>query len=128
MMRHLLAVAVALAGCSERERPSRHDPFDVELRADELPERDPDEPRFTMERVTDRCIVVIESGPIAEKLPTMFACPKDLELGEKVHLVGRTCMRESIVKDRNVPVLCPDYLTNAERESMAAPSSSAVRH
>ena len=127
-MRAVVAGFVALTACSERERPSRHDPFDVELRADELPERDPGEPRLTMERVTERCIVVIESGPIAEKLPTMYACPKDLELGEKIHLTGRTCMRESTMKDRNIPVLCPDYLTNAEREFVASPSASAVRH
>lgn len=80
-----------------------------------------------MERVTERCIVVIESGPIAEKLPALFACPKDLELGEKIHLRGRTCMRESDLKDRNIPVLCPDYLTNAERELLLRPSASAVR-
>ena len=76
-----------------------------------------------MERTSERCEVFIErSGVAKQKLPERFACPKDLELGESIRLLGRTCMRMSPNPARRVPVLCPDYLTTAESEALASAS------
>jgi hypothetical protein len=122
-----VAVALALSLACGQEDPRRsHEPFDVEIPPDQLPQKDDTRARFVMERTTDRCeVLVFVRGAEVRRLPERFACPKDLELGERIVLLGRTCKRESTTRERNLPVLCPDYLTNAEREALA--SSSAAR-
>jgi hypothetical protein len=100
----------------------------VEIPANELPPRDEARERFVMERTTDRCeVIVFVGGAEVRRVPERFACPKDLELGERIVLLGRTCKRESTTRERNLPVLCPDYLTNAEREGLASSSASGAR-
>lgn len=103
---------------------------------------------FVMERTGERCeVFVFENGEIVARLPQRpggpassagvgdgegapkkYACPRELELGEKIRIVGTTCARESPVPERNLPTICPDYLTNAERDwrkAHAAPTGSA---
>lgn len=119
-----LAVALSLS-CSQEDPRRSHEPFDVEIPADQLPLKDETRARFVMERTTERCeVLVFVQGAEVRRLPERFACPKDLELGERIVLLGRTCKRESITRERNLPVLCPDYLTNAERESVTSSRAS----
>src|SRR5437870_3134354 len=64
--------------------------------------------RYAMVRTGDRCEVTIEwEAGLAETMPKDYACPKDLELGERIWLKGMTCMREGETPGRNVPVVCP---------------------
>jgi hypothetical protein len=37
-------------------------------------------------------------------------CPRELNDGEKMRLTGKTCLRESDDRSRNVPVRCAKYL------------------
>jgi hypothetical protein len=123
--RGYLAAALVLA-CGEQDPRRAFEPFDVEIPADQLPSKDESRERFVMERTTERCEVIVSlGGAEVRRLPERFACPKDLELGERIVLLGRTCRRESDVRDRNLPVLCPDYLTGAERDALASSSASA---
>jgi hypothetical protein len=118
-------VTVFLA-CSEQDPHLPSEPFDVEIPPHELPPKDETRERFVMERTSDRCeVMVYVRDALVRRLSERFACPKDLELGERILLHGRTCERQSNLRERNLPVLCPDYLTNAEREALA--SSSAPR-
>ncbi len=116
----LLSLAL---GCGESDKRPRRDPFEVEVSVEPQPSVEARFARFFMERTSERCEVFIErSGVAMQKLPERFACPKDLELGESVRLLGRTCMRMSPNPARRVPVLCPDYLTTAESEALASAS------
>ena len=50
--------------------------------------------------------------------------------GESIRATGMTCMRESSIKARNIPVVCPSSLNVAVREfrkQMAASASAAAR-
>jgi hypothetical protein len=92
------------------------------------PIRRPSE-RFVMSRVEERCeILVYREDEAVERLPEDWACPKDLEPGERIRLTGAVCVREgAATPERNVPVVCPNPLTNAERDRRrAAVSASAV--
>jgi hypothetical protein len=41
-------------------------------------------------------------------------CPLFLEVGERIRVAGKTCVREGGGPDRTEPVVCPDPLTNFE--------------
>lgn len=72
---------------------------------------------YLMTRTGERCeVTIVVDGEVVERLPTAYACPKDLEIGEWIRLAGMTCIREGGPVERKVPVVCPDYLTNAERD------------
>jgi len=72
---------------------------------------------YLMTRTGERCEVTVSvDGEVVETLPDKFACPKDLEIGEWIRIAGMTCIREGGPAERKVPVVCPDYLTNAERD------------
>jgi hypothetical protein len=79
----------------------------------------PDPPRrpakkWFMARTPARCEVYSVEGEAvstAEPAP----CPRYLEVGERIRIAGKTCMREgSADPARLVPVVCPDPLTAAE--------------
>ena len=81
-----------------------------------------------MVRTGDRCEVTIEwEAGLSERMPKDYACPKDLALGERISIKGMTCMREGETPARNVPVVCPDPLTNAERDTRTNASASAAK-
>ena len=42
-------------------------------------------------------------------------CPLILEVGERIRVAGKTCVREGGGPDRVEPVVCPDPLTAFER-------------
>jgi len=79
----------------------------------------PDPPRrpakkWFMARTPARCEVYSVEGEavsVAEPAP----CPRYLEVGERIRIAGKTCIREgSADPARLVPVVCPDPLTAAE--------------
>ncbi len=71
---------------------------------------------FTFEKTGPRCTIFrIDAGERKTKIDDA-ACPVDMELGERYRLAGRTCLREGGGPSREVPVTCPDALTNAEIE------------
>jgi hypothetical protein len=74
--------------------------------------------KFYFARTTERCEVYWHDGEeISSAEP--HPCVRELEPGERIRLVGKTCIRESTVTARQVPVLCPDPLTAAERDWIA---------
>ena len=86
----------------------------------------PDPPRrpakkWFMARTPARCEVYSVEGEAvstAEPAP----CPRYLEVGERIRIAGKTCMREgSPDPARLVPVVCPDPLTAAEDLDRARP-------
>ncbi len=71
---------------------------------------------YLMTRIDERCEVTVEiDGEVVERAPERFACPRDLEVGERIRIAGMSCLREGGAAERRVPVVCPDYLTNVER-------------
>jgi hypothetical protein len=72
--------------------------------------------RFVFEKTGERCVVLrIDDNEHITK-GEEAACPVDLQVGERIRLAGRTCMREGPDVTRVLPVVCPDPLTNAERD------------
>lgn len=82
--------------------------------------------RYVMTRYGERCTIeILRNGEVDETLPTDYACPKELELGERIRLTGMTCMRESADgSELSLPVVCPNPLTNAERDLRSPPDGA----
>lgn len=69
---------------------------------------------FTFEKTGPRCTIFrTDAGERKTKIDEA-ACPVDMEVGERYRLAGKTCLREGGGPAREVPVTCPDSLTNAE--------------
>lgn len=68
--------------------------------------------RYYAAHTRDGCEVYsIDGDRVSSRTP--IPCPQDFLLGERIRLVGSTCMREG---DREpLPVVCPDPLTNLEK-------------
>lgn len=63
-------------------------------------------------RTDERCEVFAEDGAevsVAERVP----CPQDLEVGERIRVAGKTCMRDGR-PERRRPVVCPGALIARE--------------
>lgn len=117
-----LSALALVAACGEpRDEPS--DPQQLEP-ATSLSAPARPRPRYVMTRTGERCVIErFEESVASETLVPDVACPKDLELGERVRLTGMTCIREGgATQDRNVPVVCPPTLTRAEKERREAGS------
>lgn len=126
----LLALSLA-AACSEESRAPSSARSIPEPEVSALASvRRPAE-RFVMVRTGERCeISIIRGLPIADEFVKEVACPLELELGESIRATGMTCMRESSIKARNIPVVCPSSLNVAVREfrkQLAASASAAAR-
>ncbi len=75
---------------------------------------------FVFEKTGPRCTIFrIDAGERKTKIDEA-ACPIDMELGERLRLAGKTCLREGGGPGREVPVTCPDPLTNAEIDFLEA--------
>jgi hypothetical protein len=116
----LAAPALVLSGC---QRGSG----DAGLDAATPPEASPPEPsiaarrptrRYFFAHVEGRCEVYFADGDVLSS-PRSAPCPLDLFQGERIRLAGKTCMRESSDAERRVPVVCPDPLTNLEKQERA---------
>jgi hypothetical protein len=121
----------ASAGCTTTESRDSGPPTDsIDLPTIVMSARRPTR-RFYIERTSDRCSVYYEDG--GSRSPTEDApCVQDLLLGERIRLVGSTCMREGASEARSLPVMCPNELSRfvnntkkAQASSSAATSASA---
>lgn len=67
--------------------------------------------KFYLVRTQERCEVHSSDG---EKVfpAERVSCPQDLEVGERIRLAGKTCMREGR-PERARPVVCPGTLLYA---------------
>ncbi len=63
----------------------------------------------------DQCTVFWEEG-MQTSQRKIVACPREIDAGERARLTGRTCIRESARKERNVPVRCPNEVFYAVRD------------
>ena len=112
-----LALGSLLVSCKREASDAPPEPAasaDVAADASATPPRRPSK-RWYMGRTQDRCEVYSVEGEIVSP-PVPAACPRYLEVGERIRIVGKTCLRED-TRDpaRAVPVVCPDPLTNAEK-------------
>jgi hypothetical protein len=72
--------------------------------------------RYYLAHTDERCEVYSVEGD-AISSPTPTPCPGDLLVGERIRIAGKTCIREGTRDvERQVPVVCPDPLTNRERD------------
>jgi hypothetical protein len=72
--------------------------------------------RWFMSRTPARCeVYAVNAEGEAVFAVEPAPCPRYLEVGERIRIAGKTCMREgSPDPARLVPVVCPDPLTAAE--------------
>jgi hypothetical protein len=76
--------------------------------------------RYHLGRTRERCEVYSVDGD-AISAPTQVTCPVDLQMGERIRLSGKACVRESPSDpERDVPVVCPGALIAAEQKDTAA--------
>ena len=114
-----MAILAVLAACGDRERPlalgsgtQGTEPPPGALGSVRRPAT-----TYRMVHAGERCNVVLEEGGVeVRRLPKSYACPRDLEPEESIRITGMTCIREGGPPARNIPVVCSDYLTNAERD------------
>jgi hypothetical protein len=74
--------------------------------------------RYFFDHTETRCEVYSVDGD-SKTTPAEFACPSDLNVGERLRIVGKTCTRESPEPERREPVVCPDPVTNLEKSDLA---------
>lgn len=111
------AVCVLLLNCSEESRGPSSARSIREPEVSALASvRRPAE-HHVMVRTGERCVIsILRPSPAEDERVAEVACPLELELGESIRATGMTCMRESSIKARNVPIVCPSSLSVAVRE------------
>ncbi|WP_437734936.1 hypothetical protein [Sorangium sp. So ce1335] len=96
--------ALAAEGTPAPRRPTRH---------------------YHLRRTDDGCELFWIDGDLVSASQEVV-CPSDLQVGERLRLTGKTCMRESAqTPARAVPVVCPLPLTNLEKADRAPPDAGA---
>ncbi len=112
------ALALALAACKDT-RPAPPAPA-----ASATPAPDPAASarrparRYYLAHTAARCeIYAIDPDLVSPSLVT--PCPADLQIGERIRIAGKTCIREGGGPDRVEPVVCPDPLTGFEKRDRA---------
>ena len=120
----LLGALAMLSACKREASDAPADPAPSAAVAPDAsaaaPPRRPTK-RWYMARTQERCEVYSGDGEVVS--PAIEApCPRYLEVGERIRIAGKTCMREG-TRDpaREVPVVCPDPLTNAEKSAPERP-------
>lgn len=114
----LLAFAPLLSGCPAEgdleQKPPRPDEPGAEPSWNPQVKRPPWQ--FFLEKTGERCVVLrVDDGEHITRIEET-ACPIDMEIGEKLRLAGSVCVREGGSQARAIPVVCPDPLTNAEKD------------
>lgn len=120
-------LSIASAGaCSEKASLATHSDSTSELKIPSalLSARRPDV-EFYMQKIGDRCEIYWQRGEERSKGQDE-ACLFDMVLGERLHIVGMVCMRESPEPSRVMPVVCPDSLTNLEKEYRKSAAAAAA--
>jgi hypothetical protein len=69
--------------------------------------------RYFLARTAQGCeIYYLDASGASPPIPT--PCPLELQVGERIRVAGKTCVRESNDPERVEPTVCPDPLTNFE--------------
>jgi len=111
---------LALAGCKDRRPPS---PTPVPsgsatLAPDPVASARRPVRRYYLAHTAKRCeIYAVDPDRVSPSVAT--PCPIDLEIGERIRITGKTCIREGGGADRVEPVVCPDPLTYFEKKDRA---------
>jgi hypothetical protein len=111
-----LTLALALAGCKGRDQPAPAAAASVDEGSGAIPAVSARRParRYFLARQGAHCEIFF-SDPEKESPVRSTPCPLDLQVGERIRIAGRTCLREGGPPERVVPVVCPDPLTNLEK-------------
>lgn len=80
---------------------------------------------YHLRRTDDGCEIFWIDGDLVSASQEIV-CPPDLEVGERLRLTGKTCLRESAnTPSRAVPVICPLPLTAMEEADRTPPDAGA---
>ncbi|WP_437531627.1 hypothetical protein WME79_03065 [Sorangium sp. So ce726] len=80
---------------------------------------------YHLRRTDDGCEIFWIDGDLVSASQAVV-CPPDLEVGERLRLTGKTCLRESAqTPARAVPVVCPLPLMTMEKADRAPPDAGA---
>lgn len=116
MRRAALACLVALAACQDRGAGSAP-PAGTAVDPDPAASARRPARRYFLARTASRCEIYRVDGEVLSPA-TPTPCPVDLQIGERIRVAGKTCMRESSDAERVEPVVCPDPLTNKEKRDL----------
>lgn len=121
----VIVVAGFATGCTPTESSDAGPPVDsIALPRIEMSAKRPSK-RYFVERTSDRCSVYFEEN--GQRSPSADApCVQDLLLGERIRLVGSTCVREASTDTRSIPVMCPNELSRFIRETERAVASASA--
>ncbi len=115
-----VAAGVALPGCKDKQPAAASVAGSVA--PDPVPAPTARRPvrRYYLARTAARCEIYF-ADPGSVSLPQPTPCPLILQVGERIRIAGKTCVREGADPDRVEPVVCPDPLTNFEIKDRAEP-------
>ena len=82
--------------------------------------------RYYLARNADRCEIYSVDGGGSRAAGEPLARPIS-QPGESFRIAGKTCIRESPDPMREMPVVCPDPLTNEEKKDRKAAASATAR-
>jgi hypothetical protein len=110
---------LALAACQDRSAPAPAPSATASAAADPDPAASARRParHYYLARTASRCeIYRVDEEGLTPSIIT--PCPLDLQIGERIRIAGKTCIRESSDAERVEPVVCPDPLTNKEKRDL----------
>ena len=111
--------AAILTGCDDAPAPPPASTAPILVAPSATPPRRPAR-RYYLARTSDRCEIFSQDGDDRTD-PFATPCPQLLEVGERIRIVGKTCLLENTAhSERAKPVVCPDPLTRFEKELRAA--------
>jgi hypothetical protein len=108
------AVALTLAGCKDRGPPAPAPVASASASVEPAPSARRPARRYYLTRTAARCEIYFVD-PAGSSTPQATPCPLELQVGERIRVAGKTCMREGGDPDRVEPTVCPDPLTNLEK-------------
>ena len=117
--RALASALLALAACKDRGAPAPAPSAAASFAPDPDPGASARRParRYYLARTASRCeIYRVDDGGISP--PIITPCPQELQIGERIRVAGKTCVRESSDPERVEPTVCPDPLTNKEKRDL----------
>jgi hypothetical protein len=113
-LRAVVALALALTACSNDKRGAAPAPSASEPAVDAPPPRRPTK-KWLLVNNANKCEIYWTDSD-ATGTPFTTPCPMDLLPGERIRVTGKVCMREGGAPAREQPFVCPDPLTNAEKD------------
>jgi hypothetical protein len=114
-MASMLVALALLGGCKERSAAPAPAASVAALDPDPVASARRPTRRYYLARTAGGCeIYYLDTGGASP--PRSTPCPLELQVGERIRVAGKTCVRESNDPERVEPTVCPDPLTNFEYE------------